>query len=447
MKIVIAGAGDVGFHLAKLLANESQDITLVDVDGDRLLHASQHLDVATVKGSSSSFMVLEQAKVNKADMLITVTASEENNLLTASLGKQMGAKRTIARINNSEFLQNRDRFDMRKLGIDELISPELLATKEVKRLLKEAAITDTFEFERGLLSLIGISIEEADHLHNKTLKETAYLNPYFDFLTVAVLRNNETLIPRGDTRFEAGDHAYYIAKPEGVERVLQLTGKKLEKKIKSIMILGGSRVGYYAARSLSYKYNIILIEKNKEKCFELADLLPNTLVINGDGRNVELLEEEGIENVDAFIAVTGDSETNIISSLVAKNHGVRKTIALVENMDYIHLSQNIGVDTLINKKLIAANFIFRYIRRGEILSLTSIHGVDAEVLEFVVNEGAAITEKPLSELDFPKTAIIGGIIRKGKAHIPKGDFLFYPYDRVVVLSKPECIRKVEEFFK
>ncbi|GAA4831835.1 Trk system potassium transporter TrkA [Algivirga pacifica] len=448
MKIVIAGAGDVGFHLARLLTNEDQDITIIDVDADRLNYAAQHLDVATVKGSSTSFETLEKANISKAHLLIAVTAAEDTNLLTASIGKQLGAKRTIARISNSEFLQNRDKFDLRNLGIDELISPELLATKEVKRLLKEAAITDTFEFERGLLSLIGITIdEEADHLSNKTLRETAYLNPNYDFLTVAILRNNETIIPRGDTRFETGDHVYYIAKPEGVSRVLKLTGKQKDKKIRSIMILGGSRVGFYAARSLSSKYNVILIEKDKDKCFELADLLPNTLVINGDGRDVELLQEEGIDNIDAFIAVTGDSETNIISSLVAKNHGVDKTIALVENIDYIHLSQNMGVDTLINKKLIAANFIFRYIRKGQVLSLTSLHGVDAEVLEFVVNEGAPITRAPLSELDIPKTAIIGGIIRKGKSYVPKGSFTFKPYDRVVVLSRPECIHKVEFFFK
>lgn len=447
MKIIIAGAGDVGFHLAKLLTNEDQDITLIDKDADRLNHASSHLDVATVKGASTSFAVLEQAKVHKADMLIAVTAFEENNLLTASLGKQLGAKRTIARINNSEFLRQREVFDMRKLGVDELISPELLATKEIKRLLKEAAITDTFEFERGLLSLIGITIDAGNKLEGKTLKETSFLNPDFDFLTVALLRNNETIIPRGSTRFEAGDHAYYIAKPNGVESVLKLTGKKQNKRIKSIMILGGSRVGFYAAKALSRKYNIILIERNKDKCFNLADELPNVLVINGDGRNVELLEEEGIQNVDAFIAVTGDSETNIISSLVAKDHGVDKTIALVENMDYIHLSQNIGVDTMINKKLIAANFIFRYIRRGQILSLTSIHGVDAEVLEFVVNETAPITKAPLSKLHFPKTAIIGGVIRKSRAYVPNGDFMFYPYDRVVVLSKTECIHKVESFFR
>ncbi|PWJ42569.1 Trk system potassium transporter TrkA [Sediminitomix flava] len=446
MKVIIAGAGDVGFHLAKLLANEEHDITLIDVDESRLNYANSHLDVAITKGESTSFKVLDQAGVHKCDMLIAVTTDEANNILTATIGKRLGAKKTIARIRNSEFLQKRDILDLRKMGVDELISPQLLATKEIKRLLKEAAITDTFEFERGLLSLIGITIDEEDPLHNRTLNETSVLNPDLNFLTVAILRDNKTIIPRGSTRFKMKDHVYYIAKPEGVDRVLKLTGKKQRKKIRRIMILGGSQVGYYAARSLSYKYNITLIEKDKDRCFELADKLQNTLVINGDGRDVELLEQEGIEEMDAFIAVTGDSETNIITSLVAKTHGVQKTIALVENMDYIHLSQNIGVDTLINKKLIAANFIFRYIRKGQVLSLTSIHGVDAEVLEFVVHENSRITEGKLKELDFPKTAIIGGVIRGNQSHIPLGDFEFRPYDRVVVLGRPGCIPKIEAFF-
>ncbi|OHX67141.1 Trk system potassium transporter TrkA [Flammeovirga pacifica] len=447
MKIIIAGAGDVGFHLGKLLAHEDHDITLIDTNVDSLNHAANHIDVATVKGSSTSFAVLEEANVDKSDMLISVTSSEETNLITAMVAKRLGAKRTIARITNSEYLHSRDILDMRRMGVDEMISPQLLATKEIKRLLKEAAITDTFEFEKGLLSLIGITIDSEKPLVGKTLEETTYLNKDFKFLTVAILRNDETIIPRGHTKFELGDHVYYIAKPDGVESVIRLTGKKLGKKIKRLIILGGSKVGFYAARSLSFKYNVVLIEKNKEKAFQLAEELPNTLVIHGDGRNVDLLEEEGIDSADAFIAVTGDSETNIITSLVAKKHGVDKTIALVENMDYIHLSQNMGVDTLINKKLIAASFIFRYIRRGEIISLTNVHGVDAEVLEFVVNENSPVTEKVLKDLGFPKSAIIGGAIRKGKAYIPKGDFQFEPYDRAVVLTRPECISKVEAFFR
>jgi trk system potassium uptake protein TrkA len=446
MRIIIAGGGDVGFHLAKLLAYEKQDITVIDINADVLKYVSSHLDVQTIKGSSTAYTTLEQANISKADLLIAATSSEETNISTAIIGKQLGAKKTIARISNIEFLLKKDKLDLRDIGIDEIISPESLAAREIGRLLKEAALTDSFDFNKGLLKLIGISIDENSRLHNKTLASSAYLNPDNNFLTVAILRGNDTIIPRGDTKFQKNDHAYFIAQPEGVGRVLDLSGKK-RVGIKNIMILGGSRVGYNAARRLSEKYNIKLIERDREKCFDLADKLPEVLVINGDGRDVEVLKEEGLDHMDAFIAVTGDSETNIISCLVAKNHGVSKTVSLVENIDYIHLSQNIGVDTMINKKLIAANFIFRYIRKGEVLSIASVHGVDAEILEFEVKDDSKITKKRLRELKFPHNAIIGGVIRKGRGYTAMGDFQFLPKDRVVVLSQPQCIHQVESLFK
>ena len=446
MRIIIAGAGDLGFHLAKLLAYEEQDIIIIDQDSAVLEHAANNLDVSTIRGSSTSIAVLEEANISKAELLIAVTSSEETNLTTAIIGKNLGAKKTIARISNIEFLQQKDKLDLKAIGIDEIISPESLAAREIKRLLKQSAMTDTFEFEKGMLSLIGITVDENSELKDKTLTETAYLNPDHNFTTIAILRDNETMIPHGDTKFKMGDHAYFIAEPTGIDRVMSLAGKE-RFEIKNIMILGGSKVGINTARQLSKKYKIKMIEADKDKCFQLADELPDTMVINGDGRDTNLLKEEGIDRMDAFIAVTGNSETNIISSLVAKKHGVRKTIALVENMDYIHLSQSIGVDTLINKKLIAANFIFRYIRRGEVLSLTSIHGVNAEILEFEVKPGSKILTSELRNLNFPKTAIIGGVIRKNIGYSVRGNFAFEPKDRVVVLSNPDCIHTVEGFFK
>ena len=361
MRIIIAGAGDVGFHLAKLLAYESHDITIIDTDDEKLQYISNHLDVQTTKGNSTSFRVLEDAQISKADLLISVTESEATNISTSIIGKNLGAKKTIARVTNTEYLHNKDVLDLKDIGIDEIISPESLAAKEIKRLLKQTALTDLFDFENGMLSLVGITIDEDSELNGKTLVEAAYLNPDNSFITVAILRSGETIIPHGENKFLVNDHAYFICQPDGVDRVLDLAKKK-QTPIKNIMILGGSKIGIQAAYQLSKKYNIKLIEQNRDKCFELADYLPNTMIINGDGRDVELLKEESIEEMDAFIAVTGNSETNIISSLVAKNNKVAKTISLVENMDYIHLSQNIGVDTMINKKLIAASFIFRYIR-------------------------------------------------------------------------------------
>jgi trk system potassium uptake protein TrkA len=447
MRIIIAGAGEVGNHLAKLLAYEEHDIVVIDKDAERLKQIANSLDVATVKGNSTSYRILREAGISNVDLLIAVTSSEETNITTAIIGKNLGARKTIARIENLEYLIDKDKLDLKTLGIDEIISPESLAAKEIKRLLKEVALTDTFDFDEGRLSLIGVTIDDNSKLKDKTLAEAAALNPDQNFLTVAILRSNKTIIPHGDNRFKIGDHAYFIAQPDGLDRVIELCGKKKKGDIRNIMILGGSKVGFHAAKRLSRKFNVKLIEKDKDKCFELADQLRNVMVINSDGRDMELLCEEGIESMDAFIAVTGNSETNIISCLVAKNYNVKKTIALVENIDYIHLSQNMGVDTMINKKLIAANFIFRYIRQGEIIDLTSIHGVDAEVLEFIVKAESKVTEKEIKDLNFPAGAIIGGVIRNGRGYTTLGDFQFRPKDRAVVLCRPECIHHVEEFFK
>jgi len=436
----------MGLHLARLLVAEEHDIVMIDPDPDVLEYVATHLDVVTIKGTSTSPSILKEANVSKTDLLIGVTSIEETNITTCILGKSLGVKRTIARISNIELLHQRAELNLSNVGIDEIISPASLAAKEIKRLLKQSALTDTFEFEKGTLSLVGITIDKDSELAGKSLSETGYLNPDHNFTTVAILRDNQTIIPYGINMFKENDHAYFIAQKEGIETVKSLAGKK-SLELKNLMILGASKAGINTAKMLSKRYNIKLIEIKKDLCHDLVDELPDTMIINGDGRDINLLKEEGIDRMDAFIALTENSETNIMTSLLAKNHGVKKTIALVENFDYIHLSQNIGVDTLINKKLIAASFIFRYIRKGEVLDMTSIHGVDAEILEFELGPDAKVLNKKLKDLDFPKTAIIGGAIRNEKGYAVRGDFTFQNKDKVVVLSKPECIRKVESFFK
>jgi len=446
MRIIIAGAGEVGFYLAKSLTHEKQDIVILDVIQDRLNYISSHLDVHTIKGSSTSYRVLDEANVTKADLLIAVTSSEETNLATCIIAKKLGAKKTIARIDNTEYLTDTEKLNLKDLGIDELISPESLAAREIKRLLREAALTDTFEFDNGMLTLVGINIDKNSFLANKSLKETTHLNTEHNFITVCILRNGKTIIPHGDTVFMPKDHAYFIAVPDGISQVIQLSSQE-RVAFKNLMILGGSKVGYHAARRLSKKYRIKLIESDKDRCQDLADSLNDTLIINGDLTNVELLKEEGLQEMDAFIAVSNNSETNIISCLVAKSCGVKKTIALVENMDYIHLSQNIGVDTMINKKLIAANFISRYIRQSYVISLTGIHGSDAEIMEFEVKEHSKINKKKVRDLHFPKSAIIAGVVRKGIGYTTFGDFEFRPHDRAVILSLPESFHEVDQYFK
>lgn len=447
MKIIIAGAGNVGFHLAKMLSHESQDIVLLDTDQERLRYAETHIDVMTLRGNSSSPSTLREAGVDTADLMIAVTSNESTNITSAIMGKRLGAKRTIARISNSELLTCGSELDFTSMGIDSLISPEDLAAVEIERLVRSSALSERAEFGDGALSLVGLQLKTNAPIVGQTIIQAARDNNKVRFMPVAILRRNKTIIPRGTTQFQDGDLVYFIIRPESVNKVVEMSGREMVG-IKNIMILGGSRIGVNTAHTLSESYNVKLIELDRQKCFDLADDLPRTLVINGDGRNVELLEEEGISHMDAFIAVTGNSETNIMSCLVAKGQGVQKTIALVENIDYINVSQTIGIDTMINKKLIAASNIFRYVRQGEVRNLTNIAGiVEAEVVEFEAHEGSKITKKPIKKLSFPQAAIIGGVVRDGEGMIVLGDFQIRAGDYVVVFAMPEAMQKVEALFK
>ncbi len=434
--------------MAKLLSYESQNITLIDSNKESLTYADSHLDIKVLKGDATSISVLREAKVESSDLVIGVTSSETTNITLCLLAKQMGCKKTIARISNIEFIDNKELINFSEMGIDELISPEELAATEIQLLLNKSAFFDTYEFEEGALIMVGVVLPKGAPFIGKTVKDAAHIFPELHFMPIAMQRigTQYTLMPRGDTVFKENDQVYFVTDRKGVDELYKLTGKKKEE-IKNVMILGGSKVGYNAARDLcSKKFNVKLIEKNKERAFDISDSLPNALVINGDGRNVELLEEESLESMDAFIAVTGNSETNIMSCLMARSKNIKKTIALVENMDYFQLSQSIGVDTLINKKLLAANNIFRYIRRGEVVALTRLNNLNAEILEFEVKETSRVNGKFIREIEFPRSAIIGGIVRDGVGNIALGDFRIQEGDRVVVCCLPDSISKIERLF-
>jgi trk/ktr system potassium uptake protein len=448
MKIIIAGAGEVGFHLAKLLSYESQDIVLIDNKRETLTYADTHLDIRVIKGDATSISTLKDAEIAQADLVIAVTSSETTNITVCVLAKQLGAKRTIARISNTEFLDNQDEVGFKKFGIDELISPESLAANEIELLLNQSGFNDTYEFENGALIMIGLSLSRTAAFVDKTVKEVANLHPGLNYVPLAIQRfgTQYTLIPRGDTQFKEGDQVYFTTTKSGVDEIFKLTGK-VKMEIKNVMILGGSKIGYKTARDLcKHSFRVKLIESNKSKAFDIADEIPSCLVINGDGRNVELLMEESIAEMDAFISVTGNSETNIMSCLVAKSKGVKKAIALVENMDYFQLSQSIGIDTLVNKKLLAANAIFRYVRKGEVVAMTKLNNMNAELLEFVVTPNSYVSGKFIKDIDLPRSAIIGGVIRNGEGVIALGDFKIMSGDRVVVCCLPQSISKVEKFF-
>ena len=449
MKIIIAGAGEVGFHLAKLLSYESQEITLIDTDKDSLSYADTHLDIKVVRGDATSIAILKESNVVNCDLFIAVTASETTNITVCVLAKQLGAKKTIARITNTEFINHKDEVGFTKFGIDELISPESLAASEIELSLKQSSFNDTYEFEEGALAMMGLTLSKTASFVGKTVKQAAEIFPEIHFIPIAIQRfgTQFTIIPRGNTIFKRGDHVVFITSEGGAEELCKLTGKS-NSEIKNVMILGGSQIGYKSARDLSEKgFNVKLFEANKERAFDIADDLPEVLVIQSDGRNVDVLDEESISDMDAFIAVGANSETNIMSCLVAKSKGVKKTVALVENMDYFELSHSVGIETLINKKLLAANNIFRYIRKGEVVAMTKLSNMNAELLEFEVKASSSICNKYIRKIDFPRSAIIGGVVRNGEGMIALGDFKIQEGDRVVVCSLLQSIKGVEKLFR
>lgn len=443
MKIIIAGDGEVGFYLAKLLVLEFQDITLIDTQPDKLVFAEKNLGIATVLGDSTSYKTLKQAGIENADLLIAVTSIESSNITTCLIGKRLGAKLTIARIDNMEYLMDRKSLDLNDLGIDVLISPESLASREVKYILKSPALIETFNLHNKALYLVGILLDENSSLINRTITETASLIPFNTFMAVAVHRSGKTLIPTGNLQFMKDDLVYFVATEEGKEIVTDYVGKK-SAPVRNLLVIGGSRTGKYIALRLSKHYNIKLIDKDIDKCNYLAKNISNVQIVCGDGTNLKLLEEEGLSNYDAIVSVTGNSETNIFTCLIAKESGVKKAIAMVENIGLFDYSQRMGIDTLINKKMAAANYIFRYIIKGRVL--THLYGVDARIQEYIVKKDSRAVQKQIKELEFPRDAIISGAIRNGSGLITLGNVQLQADDKVFVFSLPQSISRINSFF-
>ena len=445
MKIIIAGAGEVGSYIAHMLATEDQDTYLIDNNKKRLDKVQQHNDIIGLEGDAKDIAVLIEAGVKSCDLLIAATSSEETNLLICILGKKLGAKKTISRISNFEEIGGNMRSLYQEIGVDHVISPVEKAAKEIHQLIKHEAFLDNYDFEGGKLSVFSIQLTESSLLVNNCVLDSKHFHNNLSFKPVSILRNNETIMVQAKTEFKVNDIIYFISTPKGYEEIPLICGQK-DIDIEDVMILGASKIGVLTAERLQGKYNVTLIEQNEEKANKIALKLKKTLVIHGDGTDVSLLEEQSVDDMDAFIAVTGDSETNIISSLVAKSHGVRKTISGVENIDYIKLSHNIGIDTLINKKVIAANDILKYIRKGEVNAIATL-SLDAEVIEFTVKANSKITRKKLKELNLPPMVNIAGVVRDGKGFIPFGEFQLAEGDKAIVFTNDESIHKIENFFK
>jgi trk system potassium uptake protein len=445
MKIIIAGAGAVGSHLAKMLSNTNHDITVIDNDQGRLKNVGALFDILTLEGNASSMGILKEAKIKKADLFIAVTQSESVNIASCILASELGASKTIARIDNQEYLFPANRDLLQKMGINYMIYPEMIAAREIVGLLSHTGMSDVVDFSGGRLHLYAFKLDEKAPILNKSLIEVTDVDEILEYRAVAITREGKTIIPRGHDIFLEGDLVYVITNKGGVNNLLRYTGKE-NIEVRNIMILGGSRIGVRTAQDLGDQHYVKLIEQNREKSYKISNHLDNALVINGDGTNVDLLNQEGLSKMDAFISVTGNSETNILSCLLAKKMGVKKTIAEVENMDYIPLAENIGIDTIINKKLIAAGRIFRFTMSSEVTSIRCLTGNEAEVMEFIVKQDSPITKSKLKNVSFPQGAIIGGVVRGNSSFIANGDSEIKTSDRVVVFSLPEALSSVGKFF-
>ena len=445
MKIVIAGVGEVGSHLAKMLGSEYHEITVVDNDPKRLESIAGMVDVIVVEGDCTTFATLKKAAVRKADLYIAVLPEETSNVVSAMLAKQLGARKTIARIDNNEYLEPNNKEMFIDMGIDYLFYPEQVAADEVINLLGHTSTTEYVDFSGGKLSLVVFKIDAASPLIDKSLIEITGDRDSLPYRTVAISRDGETIIPRGNDRFQEGDNIYVIANQSAEKEVVAFSGKT-DIDIKNMMILGGSKIGVQVASELQDEVNIKLVDYTPEKAYKLAEQLERTLIINEDGRNTDAMIEEGLSNMDAFLAVTGRAETNILAAMLAKRLGVKKVIAEVENLNYINLAENMGIDTIINKKLIMASNIFRFTMSTDVQAIKCLTGCDAEVLEFIVKPNSPATKGKIKDLDFPHDAIIGGIVRGDKTFIAVGNMEINAYDRVVVFSLPSAISRIGKFF-
>jgi trk system potassium uptake protein TrkA len=444
MKIVIAGAGEVGTHLAKMLSRVNHDIILLDEDQNRLQQISNQIDIMTVPGFVNSFKDLKEAGVPGADLFIAVTPFEDRNIVACIIAKDLGARRTVARVNSGEFISEKNRERLTRFGIDEIIYPENLAAKQIVNSIKQVGTREMIEFSGGKLILMGIKVRENAPILNKTLEEISATNN--EIRAVAITRGQKSLIPHGKDMVLNGDIVFFITTKSNQQLILEITGKK-NFEVRNIMILGGSRIAQKTVEKLGDQYKIKVIEIDRERCLRIAGKFGDTLVIHGDGRNLDLLKEESLEQMDAFIAVTGNSETNLLSCHLAKSYGIRRTIAEIENIDFLTMAEEIGIGSIINKKLLAASYIYKYTIGRFVENVKCLTASDAEVFEFQIKSDSKITQKPLKDLSLPVDIIICGIIRNNVGFVATGETQIKTGDLVVVLTLSSSIDKLDKYFR
>ena len=446
MKVVIVGAGAVGTHLSKLLSREHQDCVLIDDNEERLSSLTEY-DVMTYNASPTSIKALKEAGTQHADLFVGVTPEETTNLTACMIAHSLGAKKTVARIDNYEYLSAQNKELFRNMGIDSLIYPEVLAAIDINNGLKLSWVRQRWDVHDGALTLLGIKLRETAEILNQPLRELC--GPDDPYHIVAIKRGEETVIPGGLDELRVGDLAYFMTTQEYIPYIRKIVGKEHYADVKNVIVMGGDKTAVRAALTAPDYMNMKIIEKNAERCEKLNELLgdSDTMVIHGDGRDLGLLEEEGIRNTQAFVALTGNAETNILACLTAKRLGVRKTVAMVENLDYVKMAEELDIGTIINKMTIAASHIFQMMLEADVDNLRSLMLVDAEVAEFTASEGSKVTKKPVKDLGLPAGVTIGGLVRKGVGMLVNGNSQIEAGDSVMVFCHEAKLNNIEKFFK
>ncbi|WDN89629.1 trk system potassium uptake protein [Desulfosarcina sp. BuS5] len=445
MKIIIVGAGEVGFHIASHLALENKDVVVIDSDPEAIRHVSDNIDVQTVHGSGSSPVILEEAGIKEAEIVLAVTNSDETNLVACLVSDIISpTTKKLARLRNADFDNFHDTFNKHAPHIDTLINPEIEVVKTIDRLMNLPGAVDIGEFADGRVKFVGIHVEDGTQVANFKLSEIFSRTGIYIPLIAAIIRNDELIIPTGNDKLRAGDTVYFISEDIKLSEALAAFGKHTEP-VKRVLIVGGGRIGFRLARHLEKQpVYIKIIEKDQDRCCMLADRLNKTVVLHGDGSDQELLREENVQDIDIVITLTNDEETNILTSLLARKMGISKTITKISKFSYFPLMSMIGLEQIVNPRLSAINSILQHIRRGKVLSAISIKGDEAEVLEAVAMETSDIVDKPLKDISFPKGALITGIIHGNDIIIPSGSSLIEPGDRVIIFARKEAIPRIEK---
>ena len=446
MKIIIIGAYAIGTHLARLLSRNNDDITIIDDDGERLAQIGSDFDLMTMEASPSSINTLTDAGVAAADLFISVTPSQSLNINTCIIAHALGARKTVAKISDAEFTAEDKKEFFKRLGIDELIYPEILAARDIISGLKMSWVRQRWDVHDGALVMLGIKLREACEILNKPLREIS--GPNDPYHVVAIKRGTDTIIPGGNDKLELYDLAYFMTTRQYIPYIRKIVGKEHYVDVKNVMVMGGGTTAVRAVQTMPEYMDVKVIEMNPERCEYLNDILDNdkTLIINGDGRDIPLLTEEGIKNTQAFVALTGNAETNILACLTAKRLGVRKTVAMVENLDYASMAESLDIGTIINKKAMAASRIYQMMLDADVMNVTFLMSANADVAEFIPKEGSKVTRKPVKDLGLPPGMTIGGLVRDNVGMLVSGNTQIQAGDSVVVFCHGQNMKKIERLF-